>query len=149
MLQKYSGCLTNSLSKCLNANQYGALTSWTYNVGCGQDGMAGSTLIRRINNGEDPNTVAQQELPRWNRSGGKVSNGLVNRRAAEVRLFQQSTSSPGNCCAGGGGGTSIAIDIWLIEIIALLIADFSQVVAEVEAEEAVSARSYFSGSLLC
>lgn len=74
----------------LNANQYGALVSWAFNVGCGNSGS--STLIKRLNNGEDPNTVAGEELPKWNKGGGSVLPGLVRRRAAEVDLFQTSTS---------------------------------------------------------
>lgn len=65
--------------------------SWTFNVGCAN--MQSSTLIRRLNNGEAPNTVAAQELPKWNLANGQVLPGLVTRRAAEVKLFQTSTSS--------------------------------------------------------
>jgi len=36
----------------LNANQYGALCSWAFNEGCGNVGS--STLISRLNAGEDP-----------------------------------------------------------------------------------------------
>ncbi|KAH6989119.1 lysozyme-like domain-containing protein [Ilyonectria sp. MPI-CAGE-AT-0026] len=74
----------------LNANQYGALVSWAFNIGCGASGS--STLISRLNNGEDPNTVAEEELPRWNKGNGQVIDGLTRRRAAEVDLFQTATS---------------------------------------------------------
>ncbi|CAM1507566.1 Fc.00g072070.m01.CDS01 [Cosmosporella sp. VM-42] len=74
----------------LNANQYGALVSWAFNVGCGNSGS--STLIKRLNNGENPNTVASEELPKWNKSGGKVLPGLTRRRAAEVDQFKTATS---------------------------------------------------------
>jgi hypothetical protein len=33
------------------------------------------------------NTVAKEELPRWNKGGGKVLPGLVRRREAEVKFF--------------------------------------------------------------
>ncbi|KAK7414850.1 hypothetical protein QQX98_006365 [Neonectria punicea] len=74
----------------LNANQYGALVSWAFNVGCGASGS--STLIRRLNNGEDPNTVAGEELPKWNKGNGEVIPGLTRRRAAEVDLFQTASN---------------------------------------------------------
>ncbi|KAH8157410.1 hypothetical protein CIB48_g10839 [Xylaria polymorpha] len=45
----------------LNTNQYGALVSRAYNVGCGNSGS--SSLIARLNNGEDPRPVMAQELP--------------------------------------------------------------------------------------
>lgn len=59
-----------------------ALTSWTYNVG----GRAAcrSTLARLANAGDWRGACYQ--LTRWNRAGGEVVQGLVNRRAAERAL---------------------------------------------------------------
>lgn len=74
----------------LNANQYGALVSWTFNVGGAN--VQSSTLLRRLNAGENPNTVIAEELPKWNKAGGETLPGLVRRRAAEVSLAQTSTS---------------------------------------------------------
>ncbi|KAF9034368.1 lysozyme [Panaeolus papilionaceus] len=92
-LATFRTCVTNYISKSvrLNANQYGALVSWAFNVGCGN--VSSSSLIKRLNAGEAPNTVAGQELPKWNQAGGQVLPGLVNRRAAEVKLFQTATST--------------------------------------------------------
>jgi lysozyme len=75
----------------LNANQYGALVSWTFNVGPAN--VESSTLLRRLNAGEAPNTVIAEELPKWNKAGGQVLAGLVRRRAAEVSLAQTSTGA--------------------------------------------------------
>jgi len=75
----------------LNENQYGALVSWALNVGCGN--MRGSSLIRRLNAGEDPNTVAREELPKWRMAGGKPSNGLTLRRGKEAAFFQVPSST--------------------------------------------------------
>ncbi|KAI3319328.1 lysozyme [Xylariaceae sp. AK1471] len=87
-------CITmqTAESVVLNANEYGALVSWAFNVGCGNSGS--STLISRLNNGEDPQTVIADELPQWNKSGGQVLPGLVRRRAAEVDLANTPTSDP-------------------------------------------------------
>ncbi|KAJ2753136.1 hypothetical protein GGI19_003349 [Coemansia pectinata] len=74
----------------LNPNQWGALASWAFNIGCGN--ARASSLVKRLNNGEDANTVAQQELPKWNKAGRKVLSGLVRRRAAEVELFKAGTA---------------------------------------------------------
>tara|TARA_R110002003_G_scaffold45_17_gene3617 strand:+ start:5866 stop:6117 length:252 start_codon:yes stop_codon:yes gene_type:complete len=74
----------------LNANQYGALVSWAFNVGGGN--VQSSTLLRRLNAGEAPNTVIAQELPKWNQAGGQVLPGLMRRRAAEVSLAQTAAS---------------------------------------------------------
>lgn len=73
----------------LNANQYGALVSWAFNVGNGN--VASSTLIKRLNAGEDEATVIAEELPKWKKGGGKTLPGLVRRRAAEVKLAQTPT----------------------------------------------------------
>ncbi len=92
--QTPQNCITSQTASIvfLNANQYGALVSWAYNVGCGNS--ASSSLIARLNNGEDPNTVIASELPLWNKSGGQVLDGLTRRRAAEVSLAQTATSVP-------------------------------------------------------
>ncbi|KAI1323676.1 glycoside hydrolase family 24 protein [Xylariaceae sp. FL0255] len=85
-----AGDTTSSVT--LNANQYGALVSWAFNVGCGNAGS--STLIKDLNAGQDPNTVISQQLPLWDKSGGQVVAGLQKRRAAEVALAETATSSP-------------------------------------------------------
>ncbi|TNV76480.1 hypothetical protein FGO68_gene5507 [Halteria grandinella] len=69
----------------LNENQIGALTSFSYNLGPGN--LDKSTLKKRLLAGEDPNTVAREELPKWNRAAGKELPGLSRRRAAEAALF--------------------------------------------------------------
>ncbi|KAI8318648.1 glycoside hydrolase family 24 protein, partial [Martensiomyces pterosporus] len=91
-LVEYAECLGSYISNrvMLNANQWGALVSWTYNEGCGN--VESSTLVRRLNSGQNPNTVAAQELPKWKYADGEVLEGLVKRRAAEVSLFQTASS---------------------------------------------------------
>lgn len=76
----------------LNPNQIAALTSWAFNVGL--SAVEDSTLRKRLNAGEDANTVARQELPRWDRGGGGVMPGLTRRRAAEVALFTTPPATP-------------------------------------------------------
>ncbi|KAL3467139.1 lysozyme-like domain-containing protein [Aspergillus heterothallicus] len=62
-LVAYQDAVTNALanSVTLNDNQYGALVSWTYNVGVGA--MESSTLVSRLNNGGDVGRVPKGELP--------------------------------------------------------------------------------------
>ncbi|KAK5995413.1 Protein p15 [Cladobotryum mycophilum] len=76
----------------LNLNQYGALCSWAFNIGCGQ--AKSSSLIGRLNQGENPKTVIPNELPKWNKSNGQVLPGLTRRRQAEVDLANTATSAP-------------------------------------------------------
>lgn len=59
-----------------------ALISWSYNVGTGA--ACSSTLAKRANAGDW--TGACNQLPRWNKAGGRVVQGLTNRRAAEQKL---------------------------------------------------------------
>lgn len=74
------------LDRCLTADVPAgmkiALVSWTYNVGGGA--ACSSTLVRKANAGDLKG--ACNELPRWNRAGGRVINGLTNRRASEREL---------------------------------------------------------------
>lgn len=85
-------CITNDTGNnvVLNANQYGALVSWAFNVGCENSGF--SALIERLNAGEDPTSVAADELPRWNMIGDEVVPAFERRRAAEVDLFLAASS---------------------------------------------------------
>ena len=59
-----------------------AFVSWAYNVGIGN--ACKSTLVKMVNSGNI--AAACDQLPRWNRSGGKVVQGLTNRRNAERDL---------------------------------------------------------------
>lgn len=61
-----------------------AVTSFAFNLGTAA--FAGSTLAKRIE-AEDWDGAAEQ-FGRWVRAGGKVLQGLVNRRAREARLFR-------------------------------------------------------------
>lgn len=67
----------------LNANQHGALSSFTFNLGVGA--FKGSTLLRKLNAGDYKG--AANELDKWVHDDGVVVKGLVRRRAAEKALF--------------------------------------------------------------
>jgi GH24 family phage-related lysozyme (muramidase) len=66
-------------------HQQAALISFVFN--CGAGALEESTLRKRLLAGEDPAAVVRSELPRWNKGGGGVLEGLTRRRAAEVALF--------------------------------------------------------------
>jgi lysozyme len=68
----------------LNQNQFNALVSFAYNVGTGN--FASSTLLKKINKNPDDLTL-KAEFLRWNKAGGKVLNGLTNRRNEEADLY--------------------------------------------------------------
>lgn len=73
------------LAKKWRGEQTAAIISFTYNVGLGA--LEESTLRKRLLAGEDATKVVIEELPRWNKAGSKVLEGLVNRRKDEVALF--------------------------------------------------------------
>jgi GH24 family phage-related lysozyme (muramidase) len=57
----------------------------------GSGNVASSSLISRLNAGENEATVIANELPKWNKAGGEVLPGLTRRRAAEVALAETAT----------------------------------------------------------
>lgn len=81
----------------LNQNQFDALVSFDFNTGgltlidkrTGKE-SGPSGVLKAVNAGNWDDAV--DELKLWNKFGGKVSKGLVSRRAAEVAMF---TKYPG------------------------------------------------------
>lgn len=67
----------------LTQNEFDALVSFIFNVGTGA--FAGSTLLRKLNAGD--HRGAADELLKWNRSAGRVLEGLTVRRRKERALF--------------------------------------------------------------
>jgi len=68
----------------LTDNQFGALLSFTYNLGVGN--LRVSTLLKKINaNPNDP--TIKDEFLKWNKAGGKVLAGLTKRRQSESELY--------------------------------------------------------------
>lgn len=61
---------------------YVAFLSLSYNIG--NRAFCRSTIVRRLNAGDL--VGACKGLPVWNKAGGKVVRGLVNRRAEEMKL---------------------------------------------------------------
>jgi lysozyme len=68
----------------INQNQFNALVSFAYNVGTGN--FSSSTLLKKVNRNPDDLTI-KDEFLRWNKAGGKVINGLTNRRNEEADLY--------------------------------------------------------------
>jgi lysozyme len=67
----------------LTDNQFAAILSLVYNIGIGN--FKKSTLLKLLNAGDIEKASA--EFDKWNKAGGKVIKGLVNRRAKERELF--------------------------------------------------------------
>lgn len=65
-----------------NQNQFDALVSFTFNCGSGN-------LRTLLNNGQRTITEISAKIPAYNKAGGKVLQGLINRRNAEKKLFDK------------------------------------------------------------
>ena len=65
-----------------NENQVDALTSFTYNLGAGN-------LRKLTDNGTRGDEEIADMLPEYKYAGGKVRDGLIKRRAAELKLFNE------------------------------------------------------------
>lgn len=93
-LKSYENCVKGAVKYSkLNANQFSALTSFTFNLGCGS--LKSSTLLKKLNTGDV--TGASKEFEKWVYAGKVKLAGLVTRRAAERKLF-----CTGSACGGGG-----------------------------------------------
>lgn len=68
----------------LSQSEFDALVSFAFNVGVYS--LETSTLRKRLLAGEPRCWVYQKELPRWNKGGSGVLQGLVKRRQAEADL---------------------------------------------------------------
>ena len=84
MVPEYENYVNQLVSACLNQNQYDALVSFTYNLG--PSNLSNSTLLGKVNINPNDASIAY-EFSRWNKSGGRVYNGLVARRKQEAELY--------------------------------------------------------------
>lgn len=67
-------------------NNFSALVSFAYNVGMGN--FQRSTLLRKVNANPKDKTILA-EFKKWTRANGEVLKGLVRRRDAEAKLYEQ------------------------------------------------------------
>ena len=82
-IEKYEAQVLAAIKVPLTENQFDALVSWHFNTGR----ISNSTLTDKLN--ADDVEGAAKEFPRWNKAGGKVLEGLVNRRKREQAIFQK------------------------------------------------------------
>jgi lysozyme len=69
------GCVTAPLLQ----REFDAYVSLAYNIGARN--FCGSTLVKKLNALDYPGACA--EISRWTKAGGRVVQGLINRRARE------------------------------------------------------------------
>ncbi len=83
-VNRFMAGVAKALKRPATDHQLGAMVSLAYNIGLGA--FTGSTLLRLFNAGQVELAAAQ--FGAWRRAGGKVVQGLVNRRADERRTFE-------------------------------------------------------------
>ena len=82
-LKRFEKTVSDLVKIPLTQNQFDALVSLTYNIGTGA--FEKSTLLKKLNAGDYQGAADQFTV--WNKGGGKVLQGLVNRRAKEKEVF--------------------------------------------------------------
>jgi len=83
-LGRYEDTVRSNVSVPLQQYQFDALVSFCFNVG--QRAFSNSTLLKQVNAKNFADVPNQ--FKRWNKAGGKVIKGLVNRRNAEIALWE-------------------------------------------------------------
>lgn len=81
---KVSSQVKKYVKQNLSDNQFGALVSFTYNLGIGN--LLASTLLKKVNT--NPIDVSiRDEFVKWIYSNGQKQSGLLRRRIAEADLY--------------------------------------------------------------
>lgn len=84
-LVRHARAVQDCVDVPLSEGELAAYVSFAFNAGA--DAFCSSTLVRKLN--ADDHRGACAELTRWNRAGGRVVQGLTNRRAAERALCER------------------------------------------------------------
>ena len=77
-------CVNGAVTSTLTQNQFDALCSWVFNLGCKR--FRESTMLAKINAGEWDQAAI--ELRKWDMAGGRHVDGLMRRRRDESKLFE-------------------------------------------------------------
>ena len=83
-LKRFESAVNDAVKVTLTQNQFDALVSLAFNIGEGA--FARSMLVNKLNAG-DKKGAAEQFLV-WKNAGGRVSQGLLNRRQKEKAMFE-------------------------------------------------------------
>lgn len=83
-------CVTGAVTVPLTQQEFDALVSLVFNIGCGAfkgtSSNPPSTLLRKLNLGDY--SGAAEQFARWNKQAGIELAGLTKRRADEAGLFE-------------------------------------------------------------
>lgn len=107
-LQSYVSGVNAVLTRDATQNQFDAMVSLCYNIGV--SGFQSSTLVKYFNQGNISGASAQFLV--WNKSGGRVVQGLVNRRIKERALFD---SASGSASGSNGDTTKPSNNVYVVK----------------------------------
>jgi len=82
-LKKYEAAVDAAITKPMTQDQFDAMVSLCYNIG--PFAFKRSSVVRHFNNGNI--AKAGDSFLLWNKAGGKIVQGLVNRRKKERLQF--------------------------------------------------------------
>jgi lysozyme len=91
IVNKFANAVESLLSVKVTQNQFDSLVSLAYNIGIGN--FKKSSLLKKVNaNPLDRSIIDSFAV--WNKSGGKVSKGLINRRKSEAANYFKASTIP-------------------------------------------------------
>lgn len=89
-LAPYENIVATTITRSLEAHEFDALVIFAFNTG-EPDNFPNTSVAKLVN---DPNTTTPYKTlddawKAWNISQGAVNNGLINRRAAELKIYHE------------------------------------------------------------
>ena len=84
IIDQFAVVIAPFIKQPLTENQFSACVSLAYNIGTG--GFKRYSVFKKLNVNPLDATIADS-FRLWNKGGGKVLRGLVNRREAEIQLY--------------------------------------------------------------
>ena len=84
-IKEYEEAVYSTISANLEQHQFDMLVSLCFNIGCGA--FKKSTVTRKINEEASIRVISESWI-QWNKAGGKVIQGLTNRRMKEIEIFK-------------------------------------------------------------
>lgn len=87
-LRDYEATVDACTHDAITQEMFDALCSLCYNIG--QKAFAGSTAVKLLNQGQSLDSICAA-IQRWNRAGGEISEGLMERRQCEIDLIRYGT----------------------------------------------------------
>ena len=82
-VEKFEDCVERAITEPMTQHQFDAFVSLAFNIGC--HAFRRSTVVREFNRGNQ--TKSADAFRMWKKAGGRVVQGLVNRRESERNQF--------------------------------------------------------------